>query len=214
MGLARVEARRMRAAWSQMTRAVYDDLASHYEAAIRPLDRWFLERWRAEALGQLPADSCILEVGAGTGLNFRFYPRGAHGVASELSCEMLKIARRKQKPAGMNLVQSEAENLPFKANSFQAAFATLVFCSVISPAAAFAELRRVIKPGGTIVLLEHVRPAGLLGPLFDLISFFTTKLFADHFNRRTAETARAAGLEVLRVEKRLLGIFNLIVCRV
>jgi ubiquinone/menaquinone biosynthesis C-methylase UbiE len=197
-----------------MTRAVYDDLASHYDAAMRPLDRWFLERWRAAALDRLPAEARILEVGAGTGLNFRFYPRGAHGVASELSCEMLKIAAGKPRPGGLNLVQNNAELLPFKDATFEAAFATLVFCSVISPPAAFAELRRVVKPGGTIVLLEHVRPPGLLGPIFDLLSFFTIKLFADHFNRRTAETARAAGLEVLQVEPRFFGIFNLIVCRV
>ncbi len=197
-----------------MTRAVYDDLASRYEAAIGPLERWFLERWRQEALGYLPVNARILEVGAGTGLNFRFYPHGAHGVASELSCEMLKIAAGKPRPAGLKLVQSEAEHLPFKSNSFQAAFASLVFCSVVSPAEAFAELQRVIEPGGVVVLLEHVRPAGLLGPVFDLLSFFTSRLFADHFNRRTAESAQAAGLSLERVERRFLGIFNLIICRV
>lgn len=197
-----------------MTRAVYDDIAPHYEAAMRPLERWFLTRWRAETLGHLPPNSRILEIGAGTGLNFRFYPQGAHGVASELSCEMLKIAGRKQKPDGLKLVQNDAEMLPFKDTSFEAAFATLVFCSVPSPQAAFAELRRVIKPGGMIVLLEHVRPPGLLGALFDVLNFFTTRLFADHFNRRTADEVRAAGLNVQRVEPRFLGIFNLIVCRV
>ena len=197
-----------------MTRAVYDDLAPRYEAAMRPLERWFLARWRAEVLGQLPAGARLLEVGAGTGLNFRFYPVEAQGVASELSCEMLKIAGGKSRPAGLNLVQNAAESLPFKDASFAAAFATLVFCSVASPGAAFAELRRVVKTGGTVVLLEHVRPPGILGPVFDLLNLFTTWLCADHVNRRTAETARAAGLEVLRVEQRFFGIFNLIVCRV
>ena len=197
-----------------MTRAVYDDIAPRYDAAMRPLERWFLARWRAETLGHLPVDSRILEIGAGTGLNFCFYPRGAHGVASELSCEMLKIAGRKNKPEGLNLVQNDAEMLPFKDASFEAAFATLVFCSVSSPQAAFAELRRVTKPGGIIVLLEHVRPHGLLGPLFDVLNFFTTKLFGDHVNRRTVDSARAAGFNVQRVEQRFLGIFNLIVCRV
>ena len=169
-----------------MTRAVYDDTAPRYDAMLRPLERWFLARWRAETLGHLPAEARILEVGAGTGLNFRFYPRGARGVASELSCEMLKMARGKIVPEGISLLQSGAEMLPFKDASFDAALATLVFCSVASPPAAFAELRRVIRPGGMLVLLEHVRPPGVLGPVFDLLNFLTTSLFNDHVNRRTA----------------------------
>ena len=67
---------------NNMTRAVYDDIAPRYDAAMRPLERWFLSRWRAETMAHLSRDSHILEVGAGTGLNFRFYPASAHGVAS------------------------------------------------------------------------------------------------------------------------------------
>nr|MBA2527062.1 methyltransferase domain-containing protein [Pyrinomonadaceae bacterium] len=112
------------------------------------------------------------------------------------------------------LVQSRAEELPFQSAAFDAAFATLVFCSVSSPAKTFAELRRVVRTGGTILLLEHVRPGGLLGPVFDLINLVSMPLFEDHFNRRTTDDARAAGLQVLRVEKSLLGAINLIACRV
>ena len=194
-----------------MPQARYDDLAPRYERAMRPLERWFLTRWRAETLAYLPADARILEVGAGTGLNFRFYPRDAEGVASELSCEMLRIAKDKTRPEGLCLAQSSAEQLPFKDSAFDCAFATLVFCSVASPQKAFTELRRVVKPGGRIVLLEHVRPHGLLGPIFDLLNLLTVWLLDDHCNRRTADEARDAGLRVIRVERRLQGIFNLIV---
>jgi ubiquinone/menaquinone biosynthesis C-methylase UbiE len=193
---------------------IYDRLASRYDRAIAPLERRFLARWRAEALALIPPDSRVLEVGAGTGLNFPFYPRGAHGVASELSCEMLKLARGKAHPEGVRLVQTKAERLPFRDDSFDAAFATLVFCSIASPRDAFLELRRVVRPGGTIVLLEHVRPGGLLGYFFDALSWLTVALFEDHFNRRTAHEAARAGLRVLTVERRMLGIFNLIVCGV
>jgi len=89
-----------------------------------------------------------------------------------------------------------------------------VFCSVASPQNALSELRRVVKAGGTVVLLEHVRPTGLLGPVFDLLNFISVSLLDDHINRRTADEARAAGLQIIEVEKRLLGIINLIVCRV
>ena len=192
----------------------YDQFAPEYDAVMRPLERWFLTRLRTQAFDLLPRNARVLEVGAGTGRNFVFYPAEMSGVASEPSREMLKIARNRKRPAAVTLVQSRAEELPFQSAVFDAAFATLVFCSVNSPAQAFAELRRVVRSGGTVLLLEHVRPGGLLGPFFDLINVVTVPLFEDHFNRRTADEARAAGLEVVRVEKSLLGAINLIDCRV
>ena len=196
----------------QRSRVIYDRLASRYDQVIGPLERRFLSRLRAETLRALPQGSRLLEVGAGTGLNFPFYPDSSNGVATELSHEMLCRAQTKSRPTGVHLVQNSAEQLPFQDASFDAACATLVFCSVSSPARAFAELRRVVRPGGTIALLEHVRPAGLLGLLFDALNLFTVALFNDHFNRRTAVEARRAGLQTLRVERRALGIINIIVC--
>jgi ubiquinone/menaquinone biosynthesis C-methylase UbiE len=197
-----------------MPARTYDDIAPHYDKAMRPLDRWFLARLRAATLRHLPENARVLELGAGTGLNFVFYPPSARGVATEPSTEMLRLASAKEKPADVRLIQSCAEYLPFKNNSFDAAFATLVFCSLAQPAEAFAELRRVVKPGGTVILLEHVRPGGLLGLVFDLLNLITVPLFDDHFNRRTAQEAKANGLEVVKVERSLLGIINLIACRV
>lgn len=197
----------------KMKPARYDEVAPYYEGVMSPLQRWGLVRLRQETIRQLPAGK-ILEIGAGTGLNFVHYPPDAHGVATEFSREMLRIASTKAKPASVQLLQNRAEDLPFKNHSFDAAFATLVFCSVEHPALAFAELRRVVRPGGTIVLLEHVRPRGILGPLFDLLNVFTVRLFADHVNRRTAAMVAEAGLEVIDVKSRLLGIINFIKCRV
>jgi len=192
----------------------YDEIAPHYDAAIRPLERWFLARLRASTFQHLPDDARILEVGAGTGMNFVYYPDNAIGIATEPSTGMLQIAKGKERPGGMRLIQSCAENLPFKDDSFDVALATLVFCSVKSPAKAFAELKRVVRDGGSILLLEHVRPPGILGPVFDLLNVITVPLFDDHFNRRTSDEAQAAGLKLVRLEKSLLGIINLITCRV
>jgi len=194
-------------------KARYDSVAQYYERVMSPLQRWGLVKLRQETINQLP-DGRILEIGTGTGLNFVHYSQDAHGVATEFSREMLKIADSKARPPGVQLLQNRAEDLPFKTHSFDAAFATLVFCSVESPSQAFAELKRVVRPGGTVLLLEHVRPRGLLGPLFDLMNFFTVRLFDDHVNRRTATMVREAGLEIVDVKSRLLGIINLIKCRV
>ena len=191
----------------------YNDVAPKYEAISR-FEQRFFPTLRAEALSLLPANARILEVGAGTGLNFVHYPAGSSGVASEPSSEMIKLAREKQKPSRVSLVQNCAEQLPFPNDSFDAAFATLVFCSVASPPAALAELRRVVRSDGIIVLLDHVRPGGLLGPLFDLMNLLTVPLFDDHMNRRTFELAKSSGLEVVEVKRKAWGIVNLITCRV
>ena len=193
---------------------VYDAFAPHYDRAMRPLERLLLRRLRAAALRTLPPDTRLLEIGAGTGLNFAHYPPGAHGAATEPSREMLRLAARKPRPAGISLVQTSAESLPFAADSFGAACATLVFCSVASPPVAFAELRRVVRAGGRVVLLEHVRPTGLLGYVFDALSFFTVRLCDDHFNRRTAAAAEHAGLRLISIERHALGIIQIIVCEV
>jgi len=194
--------------------ATYDEVAAHYDAAIRPLERWFLKRLRQRAFENLPQTGRLLEIGAGTGLNFAFYPLQAEGMATDLSSEMLKLAAAKPRPEAISLVQTRAEQLPFQADSFDAAVATLVFCSIDSQAEAFDEIQRVVKPGGRLVLLDHVRPEGLLGPLFDLINVVTSRLCGDHFNRRTANMAASAGLKVLHLDKQILGIFNIIVCEV
>ncbi len=192
----------------------YDRVASYYDHWMRPLERAGLGRLRASALAELPETGRLLEVGAGTGANFPFYPRGARAACAEPSREMLLRARGKpERPAGASLVQAFAERLPFADGAFDAAFATLVFCSVRAPAEGLAELRRVVRAGGRVVLLEHVRPAGALGYAFDALSLLTVPLFEDHFNRRTAEEARRAGLTVERVDKHLLGAVQLIVCR-
>ncbi len=192
--------------------AVYDKLASGYDRAFKPLDALGLTRLRRETLGILPVDGTILEVGAGTGANFQHYPHCKLAIASEFSIKMLEIAAGKA--SSIHLVQANAEIMPFPANHFDAAFATLVFCSIPDPSMAFTELRRVVKRGGRVVLLEHVRPDGILGPVFDLINVASMAIAQDHFNRRTAATATQAGLKVVEVRKKLLGIVNLIVCEV
>jgi ubiquinone/menaquinone biosynthesis C-methylase UbiE len=194
---------------------VYDRFAARYDRAIRPFERMGLARLRACVLAEMPAGGRLLEVGTGTGANFAFYPKDATAACAEPSREMLLRAQDKStRPTGAGLFQATAESLPFADDSFDAAFATLVFCSVASPARAFAELRRVVRTGGRVALVEHVRPHGPLGYAFDALSLLTVALFEDHFNRRTTEEARRAGFTIERVENHLFGIVQLIVCRV
>ena len=130
-------------------------------------------------------------------------------ISTEYSVEMAKLA--KIKSTTNNVVNADAQYLPFGENEFDAAFATLVFCSIPDPRLAFAELKRVLQPNGRIVLLEHVRPDGVLGPVFDGINFCTSRWVEDHFNRRTARIAEECGVKILEVRRKLFGIVNLIV---
>ncbi len=191
---------------------IYDKLAKYYDRAFKPFEERFLRAWRLETFALLPADSEILELGSGTGANFGFYPSSKRAVSSEISIKMIEIA--KSKAQSNVLIQADAQSLPFAENVFDAAFATLVFCSIPNPATAFAELQRVIRPGGKIVLLEHVRPPGLLGYFFDGFNILTVALIDDHFNRPTAELAERSGLKIVEVRRKAFGIVNLIVCEV
>ncbi len=191
---------------------IYDKIADSYDKFLAPFEKRFLDRWRAETLAYLPENARILEIGAGTGLNFKHYPNYQTAVASEISIKMLEIAR--EKTSSIKLVQASAEELPFPDESFDAAFATLVFCSIPRPEKAFAELRRVLKAKDKIILLEHVRPTGLFGYFFDVLNVLTVALMEDHFNRETAKIAENAGLKVLEVKKKVFGIVNLIICEI
>lgn len=189
----------------------YNKFACQYDALLAPFESRFLGRWRRETLSELPVNARILEIGAGTGANVPFYPPAELAVTSEFAIGMIERAREKSDQA--TFVQADGQELPFDDESFDAAFATLVFCAVPNPLAAFGEIRRVVKKGGTVVLLEHVRPPGLLGPAFDAFNLVSSAVFDDCFNRRTAQLVRDAGLNVVEVRQKLLGIVNLIIAR-
>lgn len=108
-----------------------------------------------------PAAGRVLEVGAGGGANLPYYRSADQVVLTEPDPYMLRRAAEALRSSGRpaELVPAAAEELPFPDGSFDTVVSTLVFCSVEDPAAALAEVRRVLKPGGRFRFLEHVRSA-------------------------------------------------------
>ena len=190
---------------------IYDRHPHAYDKLLSPLEKAFLGEWRKQVIGLLPSEGRIIEIGAGTGLNFRHYGNVSDLVATDLSREMLRCAHRRD--ARVNLVQADACRLPFENDTFSSAVGTLVLCSVREPSETFSELRRVVKTNGRMVFLEHVRPEGILGPVFDALNLATTFLIDDHFNRRTPHLLADFGFEITRVKNMWAGIVNLIECR-
>lgn len=191
---------------------VYDRIAPLYDWYEAPMDRFGGRERRARVVGHAHGE--VLEVGVGTGRNLDLYPEDARITAVDISERMLQEAR--SRAAGMErpveLKWADAESLPFETASFDAVTATCVFCSVEDPVQGLREVRRVVKPGGEVRLLEHVRPRNpLLGKLFDWLSPLTRRLFGPEINRRTEENVRAAGLTITHVRRD--GIWREIVAR-
>lgn len=149
----------------------------------------------------------VLEVGVGPGLNFPFYCAGQveRVDAIDPDTRMVALARRRVQQAAvpLTLTQASVEALPWAEATFDSVVATLVFCSVAHPAHGFGEIKRVLKPGGSLFLLEHVRSNQVLvAQVQDRLVPVTTRLAGNcHWNRDTLQTLRQAGFEVTDVKQ-------------
>jgi ubiquinone/menaquinone biosynthesis C-methylase UbiE len=175
--------------------------AAMYERFSRSGSEYtFMEPLRKEVIAQ--AQGVVLEVGSGTGLNFALYnPEQVERVeAVEPDNAMLRYARERLKTTRVpiTLTQAPVEALPFADETFDSAVATLVFCSVTDPMRGFSEVRRVLKPGGILLLIEHVRAQGAFAQQLQNIITPVTKRVAGncHWNRETERSVINADFEI------------------
>jgi len=169
---------------------------------------WFTERsafqeWRRELWSRLP-DGRILEVGVGTGKNMPFYPPGAQVTAIDLSEGMLSQAQRRAEKLDIDvdLRHMDVQRLAFPRDTFDAAMATYVFCSVPIPINGLKEIARAVKPGGDVWLLEHVRiNKPVVGTLMDWANPLVVHTMGANINRQTVQNVKRAGLYILNVEE-------------
>ena len=180
------------------TRQRYDRIAFFYDLMEAPLERIRFATWRPLIRNRIKG-SKALEIGIGTGKNLNYYPDGIEITAVDFSSKMLKRARKRTDSLGLNvrLLEMDVQNLAFPDNCFDTVFATFVFCSVPAPVQGLRELRRVCKPDGRLLLLEHVRPGNrILGILSDAINPIIVRMMGANVNRRTVDSIKEAGWHI------------------
>lgn len=185
-----------------------------YDAIMWPAEKLLLRRWRRRLYGAIVADTDgvglrVLEIGAGTGVGFAFYPAGVTVSAVEPSVAMAARARERagRAAATIEVVEARAEELPFSDGSFDCAIATLAWCSVADPLAAFAEVRRVLRPRGRLLLLEHVHSRWQPARRLQSLAALTWRRVAQgcRLDQDTVGLLSAAGFAVERRRDHLLG---------
>jgi ubiquinone/menaquinone biosynthesis C-methylase UbiE len=175
------------------------DLGMHFMPRIA--------RWRRDLAEH--ARGRILEVGCGTGQMLPLYPDAAEVVGFDPNRASLDRARRRRPDAG--LLVADAQAMPFPDSAFDTVVSGLVFCSVPDPARGLAEIRRVLKPDGQLLMLEHVHARNRIGRwLLDTLQPPWTRFTGGcHPNRDTEAAVERAGFEIDPETHRARGVMRL-----
>jgi len=199
---------------TERVRRYYDRSAGSYDRIIAWAERAFFGGGRGWVCSRARGE--VLEIAAGTGRNLPFYPREVSLTGIELSPEMLEIARHRARNLGVeaDLRVGDAQGLPFPDASFDTVVATLALCTIPDDRRAVTEAVRVLRPGGRLLLLEHVRspllPVRILQRVLDPL---TVLLERDHLLREPLRHVQEAGLVVEHLGRSKWGIVERLAAR-
>jgi ubiquinone/menaquinone biosynthesis C-methylase UbiE len=187
-------------------RRIYDKRAAKYDVRA---GRSNIDALRADLFWRARGD--VLEIGVGTGATFAHYPANLTSLTGlDISVEMLNIARPKAAdvPFPVTLQVADFQNLPFPGAHFDTVTSSLALCGIPDPSGLFTEIRRVLRPGGQLLAVEHIRPPNpVIGLLTDLADPIHHRIIGCHLNRRTTDLLRRAGYRVTILNHRLLHAF-------
>ena len=204
----------MTAAASDRVRAYYERTASQYDASMRLAERLLLGDAREWAAAR--ARGAVLEVGVGTGRNLPFYSDVASLVGIDLSPAMLELARQRAHDlaSSIDLREASAESLPFDDGSFDTVVCTLTLCSVADDRRAATEMARVLRRGGKLILVEHVRsPLWAIRLIEQVLEPLSVRLEQDHLLRDPMDYLPDSGFQIESCERTKLGIIERVVAR-
>lgn len=191
---------------SAKQRRVWDKSAPSYDRQIGFLEKIWFSGGREWLCSRATGD--VLEVAVGTGRNLPFYPKDVRITAIDLSPVMLGFARERAAEFGIDaeLLEGDAEMLPFADDRFDTVVCALSLCSIPNRSKAIAEMSRVLKPGGGLLLLDHIGSSW--PPIYAvqwLVERLTIPVAGEHFTRRQLPLVRTAGLEVVETERLKAG---------
>jgi ubiquinone/menaquinone biosynthesis C-methylase UbiE len=188
-------------------RRIWDQMAPRYDRGMRRLEPLLFGRdTRAQLCRQATGE--VLEVAIGTGLNLPHYPPGIRLTGIDLSPAMLTAAGRRAAELGMtvDLREAPAERIIFDDHAFDTVVCTLSLCSVADDATAIAEMYRVLRPGGQLLLLDHVAVTNpILLALQRLWEKFTLRMVGDYQTRHPLPFVRQTGFTVADNQRGRLG---------
>ena len=188
-------------------RRIYDRTAGRYDRQIGVFERLLFEGGRELACSRAEGDT--LEIAFGTARNLPFYDPAVRLTGIELSPEMVAVAHERQRELGReaDLRVGDAQALDFDDQSFDTVVSTLTLCTIPDPDRALTEAFRVLRPGGRVVALEHVRsPTGAVRAVQRLLNPLAVRFEADHLLREPLEYLKRAGFEIDELERSKWGI--------
>jgi len=185
--------------------------AGDYDRGIAKVERGLLRGGR-EWIGAR-ATGRVLDVAIGTGRSLSFYAADVVVTGVDLSPAMLDIARRRAGELGrdVDLRVGDAEQLPFEDGSFDTVVCALGLCAIPDSVAAIREMRRVLVPGGRVLLLDHVRSTW--PPVFALqwlLERITIRTAGEHFTRRQLPIVEREGFEIVESVRSKAGAVELV----
>ncbi len=187
---------------NEKTRLRYDRIAPYFDGLEGFLEGLFFKQWRTVLWAQAQGPD-ILEVGVGTGKNFPFYPENARMTAIDFSEKMLQQAEKKKNRQAItvDLQLMDVQSLCYADNSFDTVIGTFVFCSVPQPKKGLQELYRVCKPGGQVLLLEHVLSSNkAIAAMMNFMNPLVRTLVGANINRNTVRNVQACAFQKVTLD--------------